>query len=343
MPSLIRALSATLMLVVTLSAVPLARAADAPCIAASTVCTTWVTLGGGPARSLVYTTRPLDARSERVKRALVVIHGLGRNADNYFRSAVAAAFLADALEDTIVIAPRFAANDGAACKDVLAADEINWTCTGRNWRAGGTAAGAAGPTSFDLADEILRRLTRKDVFPLLASIVVAGHSAGGQFVTRYQMANQVDGALGVPVTYVVANPSAHPYLDNERPVAASADYRPYADGVNCTTFDNWPYGLKDRWGYAAKIGDEQLRKQLLARPVTYLLGGLDTLPLAGFDASCPAMAQGPHRLGRGQAFAAYLKQRYATEQKVVVVALCGHNARCMFTADPALPVLFPKP
>src|SRR5215470_5586783 len=137
MPSLIRALSATLMLVVTLNAVPLARAADAPCIAASTVCTTWVTLGGGPARSLVYTTRPLDARSERVKRALVVIHGLGRNADNYFRSAVAAAFLADALEDTIVIAPRFAANDGAGCKDVLAADEINWTCTGRNWRGWG--------------------------------------------------------------------------------------------------------------------------------------------------------------------------------------------------------------
>src|SRR5262252_1033727 len=92
MPSLIRALSATLMLVVTPSAAPLARAADAPCTAASTVCTTWVPLGGGPARSLVYTTRPLDTRSERVKRALVVIHGLGRNADNYFRSAVAAAF-----------------------------------------------------------------------------------------------------------------------------------------------------------------------------------------------------------------------------------------------------------
>lgn len=73
----------------------------------------------------------------------------------------------------------------------------------------------------------MRRVARKDVFPHLASIVVAGHSAGGQFVTRYQMANQVDGTLGVPVTYVVANPSAYPYLDNERPVAASADYRPF--------------------------------------------------------------------------------------------------------------------
>src|SRR5262249_51932664 len=154
--------SATLMLVVIPSAVPRARAEDAPCTAASTVCSSWVILGGGPARSLVYTTRPLDTRSERVTRALVAIHGLSRNAHTYVRSAVAAAFLADALEDTIVIAPGFAANDGAGCKDVLAADEINWTCTGRNWRAGGTATGAEGPTSFDLADEILRRLARKD-------------------------------------------------------------------------------------------------------------------------------------------------------------------------------------
>jgi len=27
---------------------------------------------------------------------------------------------------------------------------------------------------------------------------------------------------------------------------------------------------------------------------------------------------------------------------VVVVPLCGHNARCMFTAEPALAILFPK-
>jgi hypothetical protein len=34
---------------------------------------------------------------------------------------------------------------------------------------------------------------------------------------------------------------------------------------------------------------------------TSLVGEYDTLPLAGFDASCPAMAQGPSRLARGQA------------------------------------------
>ena len=34
-------------------------------------------------------------------------------------------------------------------------------------------------------DEIIRRLARKEVFPNLKAIVVAGHPAGGQFVMRY--------------------------------------------------------------------------------------------------------------------------------------------------------------
>ena len=85
-----------------------------------------------------------------------------------------------------------------------------------------------------------------------------------------------------------------------------------------------------------------MKKQLAARPVTYLLGEIDILPLGGFDSSCPAMAQGPTRLARGQAFGAYVNQKYGAHHHTVVVPLCGHNARCMFTAEPALPILFPK-
>jgi hypothetical protein len=38
--------------------------------------------------------------------------------------------------------------------------------------------------SFDFADELLRKLARKEIFPNLEAIVISGHSAGGQFVTR---------------------------------------------------------------------------------------------------------------------------------------------------------------
>src|ERR1700737_3625338 len=77
-------------------------------------CTDWMVLGGGPSRSLLYRSHPIDTRNDTITRALIVVHGAGRNADVYFRPGVAAAFLAGALEDNLVIAPRFGANDGGS-------------------------------------------------------------------------------------------------------------------------------------------------------------------------------------------------------------------------------------
>ena len=334
-----------------------------PCTTANTACTEWVTVAGGPMRSLVYRTYPLDMRNEGITGALMMIHGAGRDADNYFRHALAAAFLAGALENTVIISPRFASNDGNTCRDTLAANELNWNCERDSWRTGGVAVDNGKIASYDMADEILRKLTRKEVFPNLRAIVVAGHSAGGQFVTRYEMANQVHDRLGVPISYVVSNPSSYAYLDSLRPspsaiptnVAAAAPgfippipvnppppFVTFSDARNCTTYDSWPYGLQNRVGYSTRLTDDQLRKQLAARQTTYLLGGLDILPLFGFDPSCSAMAQGPTRLARGLAFVKHVNERYGAQHKSLVVPACGHNARCMFTADPALALLFPK-
>jgi hypothetical protein len=48
-----------------------------------------------------------------------MVHGTNRNADHYFQTAAAAAFLAAALDDAVVIAPRVASADGS-CRDALA-------------------------------------------------------------------------------------------------------------------------------------------------------------------------------------------------------------------------------
>jgi pimeloyl-ACP methyl ester carboxylesterase len=318
-----------------------AAAWAAPCTTATSACTEFVTFAGGPSRSLVYRTYALDTANPQITRALVLVHGASRDADNYFRNAVASAFLAGALEDSIVIAPRFASSDGG-CRDTLAPNEVSWSCGGDSWRSGGTATSNDKLTSYDFADEILRKLARKSIFPNLKAIVVAGHSAGGQFVTRYQMANQVHDTLGVSITYVVSNPSSYAYLDATRPAADGTAFRNFSDARNCTTYDRWPYGMQNRTGYTAKLTDDQLKKQLAARPVTYLLGEIDILPLGGFDGSCPAMAQGPTRLARGQAFGKYVNQKFGAKHAVTVVPLCGHNGRCMFTSEAALPLLFPK-
>jgi hypothetical protein len=334
-----RTMRSLLLLACLIFCVP-AHAAE-PCTKATLDCAEWVNLRE-QSRSLVYRTYPLDVKNQKIVRAFILVHGQGRDADNYFRHALAAAFLGNGLEDTIVISPRFASNNGMGCRDTIAANEVNWPCSGDSWRSGGIATNDSKLTSYDFMDEILRKLARKAIFPNLKTIVLGGHSAGGQFVTRYQMSNQVNDKLNVPVNYVVSNPSSYSYLDPERPAGANNELRAFGDARNCTGYDNWPYGLKNRTGYASNLSDDQLKRQLAARPVTYLLGELDILPLAGFDSSCPAMAQGPTRLARGQAYAGYVNQKYNAQHKVLVVPLCGHNARCMFTAELSLPILFPK-
>src|SRR5207244_12622499 len=127
----------------------------APCTTATPACTEWLSLGKGQSRSLIYRTYALNAKNDKITRALIVVHGAGRDADNYFRTALAATFLAGALEDTVVISPRFASNDGRECMDMLAVNEVNWPCNGDSWRSGGTATNNEKLMSFDFFDEIL--------------------------------------------------------------------------------------------------------------------------------------------------------------------------------------------
>jgi len=333
---------------------------EPPCVTAVSACTEWVTLGGGPARSLIYRTYPLAGTNANIRRALVMVHGTNRNADHYFTTAATAAFLAGALQDTVVIAPRIASNAGS-CKDALALNEVSWSCTGDSWRSGGAAVSHPALSSFDFVDEILRSLANKPSFPNLKAIVVAGHSAGGQFVARYQMTNRVHDTVGTPVSYVVANPSSYAWPSATRPLAtgdAAPDrattawntekphtdfsYGPF-DASACPNYDRWPAGFVDRsGGYTAKISDDQLKKQLVSRPTTYLLGQVDTLPLGGFDSSCPAMAQGATRRARGEAFVKYVNEQLGARHAIQIVPECGHNDRCVYTTDAVLPVIFPK-
>src|SRR3954466_12015873 len=113
------------------------------------------------------------------------------------------------------------------------------------------------------------------------------------------MSNLVHEKLGVSVSYLVANSSAYPYLDEQRPTATalprdvaatapgydpapvsnpSAAFASFGDARNCSTFNDWPYGLKKRVGYSSKVEDVQIKNQIVARPITFLLGEYDILP-----------------------------------------------------------------
>ncbi|HXT47630.1 MAG TPA: alpha/beta fold hydrolase [Gemmatimonadaceae bacterium] len=337
----------------------LTRASAAPCTTATTSCERWVSFAGGPARSMVYATYALDRQNKSVTRALIMVHGADRNADHYFETATAAGFLAGALGNTIIIAPRFAAGH-----DTVAANEVVWPARGDSWRSGGMSPTNPTLSSFDFADEILRELANRKNFPNLTHIVVTGHSAGGQFANRYEMSNKVHGTLGgVTVSYAVANPSSYAWPAAVRPlpqgngdpstsdkealgddgekVNSNFTYGPF-DSAKAPGYDKWPAGLEDRSGYTAGMSDEQLIKQLVERPTTYLLGQVDVLPLGGFDSSPSGMAQGPTRRARGEAFVKYVNETLGAKHEAIIVPECGHNDRCIFTTSVVFPVIFPK-
>lgn len=338
-----------------------AAPAVTPCTTATDSCTEWVTLGGGPARAMVYSTYSLSVRNPAIHRALIMVHGTNRNADHYFSTATGAAFLAGALNDTVVISPGFHSSD-RGCMDKLQPNEVSWSCRGDSWRSGGVATSNKDLTSFDFVDELLRKLADKKIFPNLTAIVVAGHSAGGQFVSRYEMANRVQDNLGVAVSYVVANPSSYAWPDATRvlpvddgsvesAVAGWKEETPHTkfsygpfDSAKVPDYDRWPYGLENRTGgYTEKMSDEELKKQLVSRNTTYLLSQVDTLPLGGFDGSPSAMAQGATRRARGEAFVKYINEQLGAKSKAIIIPECGHNDRCVYTTDSALSVIFPKP
>ena len=50
-------------------------------------------------------------------------------------------------------------------------------------------------SSFEVIDQIISHIAEPDLFPNLATIVVAGHSAGGQHVNRYAAGTRLPSLL----------------------------------------------------------------------------------------------------------------------------------------------------
>jgi hypothetical protein len=288
------------------------------CTLGTDACTEQFPVGAPGRFQLLYRSHSLTQPNPDLRHALVVVHGASRNPENYFPSGTAGAFLAGKLETTLVIAPRFASRN-----DKLAAGEIAYATAGDDWRGGGPAVGLPEVTAAGVIDKLLAHLNNKQLYPNLQSIVLFGHSAGGQFVNRYVAISKYDSPL--PVTYVVSNPSSYLYFDSSRP----------APNPECKAFNNWKYGLEGR------ANTEDFIANSVRRPVVYLLGEYDITPQFSFDASCSAMTQGPNRFERGINYLAYINGKYKAKHRVVKVPNCGHNGRCMLVADEARPVLFP--
>ncbi len=272
-----------------------------------------------------------------ITRAVIVVHGVGRDADGYLHGAEAARAAAGPEgQNTLLVVPQFLADIDVATFHLPAA-VLHWST--ESWLEGEPAHGPAPLSSFDVFDAILGRLADRTLFPNLANVVLAGHSAGGQVVQRYTIVGRGESALatrGVMPRYVVANPSTYLYFSDDRPVPV--------DRAACPGFDRWRYGLP---GAPPYVGDTAgIEARFAARHVDYLLGTADTDPHhPALNVSCAAEAEGPHRLARGMAYFAYLQARHpgTLAQHLALVPGVGHSGAAMFGSACGLAALFDRP
>jgi pimeloyl-ACP methyl ester carboxylesterase len=277
-----------------------------------------------------------------ITRAIVVIHGKGRNVDGYFEAIKKAAHEAGASATTLIIAPQFL-NDVDIPAHRLDATFLRWKRG--EWSAGEDADGPADISSFSVVDQLMMILTDKTRFPALKEVVLAGHSGGGQYVQRYAIVGHAIDKLtqnGIALRFIVANPSSYFYFDDERPNNDGV-LTHYAQAASCKNFNHWRYGPIHAPSYVRQDLLVDLKKLYFSRPIIYLLGTADTDPNhPDLDKSCAGEAQGPNRLMRGKAFFAYVQHQQADPklQQFWLVLGVGHDDRAMFDSTCGVAALF---
>ena len=288
--------------------------------------------GSGEVR--YFGTASLDG-DPRAERAIVVVHGLLRNADVYESGAEDALRAAGTLGNrTILITPQFLADFDIAPHH-LPPQTLGWNW--ERWMGGEPAVTPVPLSTFDVFDAMIARLSDRARFPHVREILVAGHSAGGQVVQRYAVAGHPQSS--VPIRYVVSNPSSYLYFSNDRP-RADGTFAPYT-GSACPNFDRWKYGLENLPPYV--LGTAGLEERYIKRRVTYLLGLLDVDPNHPvLDKSCSGELEGAYRLIRGRNYVRYLKLRHpeGTNHDEVDVPGVDHDGNAMFASPCGVAVLF---
>ncbi len=292
-----------------------------------------------------------DKPQPQVTRAVILFHGKGRDVDGYYRALRNAAGLAggNAGSTSILFAPQFLNEEDARAHHLPDA-VLRWP--EGTWEAGREASGPTAVSAYEVIDALVAHFADRKLYPNLQTIVLAGHSGGGQAMQRYAItghAEQMAGA-GIHVRYVVANPSSYMYFTDDRPVFSGNTVR-YMPGseTSCRNFNHWKFGpLNIREEYvrsSAGPGWQALEDAFIHKDVTYLLGTADIDPHEkDLDTTCAGELQGPNRFLRGQAYYAWLHARHKTEwnQRLWFVPDVAHSGGKMFTSTCGVASLFQR-
>ena len=280
----------------------------------------------------IFSNKEIYIQDPSVDRAIIVIHGMNRNAEDYYNSIYDNAVEFNILSETIIIAPQY----------LITTDLNHWQPSNEYVFWSGTTPWSSGEqsssttqhprsyaiSSFSIMDSLISHLLSN--FSNLQDIVLVGNSAGGQFVNRYAAGSDQEG--GGMIRYVVSAPSSYLYFDENR----YNEYQmPFSWSVpqGCTGYNDYKYGLDDLNEYMENAGIDSILSRYDRRNIQYLIGENDT----GGTQDCESMVQGSNRLERSIIYFNYLKYFFGNDimenQQIAIISDVGHSYNNIFSSE----------
>ncbi len=283
-----------------------------------------------------YSTHDFSKRNSEVSRLVIVVHGALRNGDEYFADTVIAAKKHGVEKRTMIVAPHFRReSDQRLSGEIYYGNRWN-----TKWKYGYKSQDSDSVSSFTLLDTMILELEESKLFPNLKTIVITGHSAGGQFTQRYAIGSKINSKVKAEVEFVPSNPSSYMFLDEARFTFNKGNFELQENFEDCQEYNHYIYGPIDRARYLSRYSVKSLKKIFNSNRLTYLMSeedkGTDSL-----DRSCEAMLQGKNRFERAKNFWHYDKKVLGGENhSFISIPKIGHEHIDVYESKEAGEVIF---
>ena len=269
----------------------------------------------------IFSNMDLDDDNLGINKVVIVVHGLNRNANDYFNSIDGVTTSLGLQNETNIIAPQFLLLEDIEYWSL--GSTIPYWQNNTGWMTGNQSLSTTQHprdfqiSSFTIMDSLLSYFLIQ--YSNIEEIVLVSNSAGGQLLNRYAGGSPI--TFNEKIKFIISAPSSFLYFDENRYEYPDSWTPPYG----CNNYNNYKYGLDELNGYMSIAGEDSIISRYQERRVTYLIGELDN----GGTTDCQSMAQGQHRLERSINYYNYLlhyfNQGIATRQNIIIIPNVGHD------------------
>lgn len=261
---------------------------------------------------------------EPYKNLLIFVHGARLDGAKHFSDAIDAINQTGLATSTIVLAPQYEMTNS----------RNNYYWTKYSWKDGKKSINAVPKiSSYAIFDSLLINHVLES-YNQIQTIVLAGHSAGAQFVYRYAVLSQLPDSISQEVNYLPLNPSSVSYMGPERWNKDKDRFEIPLNAPSCSGYDEWIYGLSNisTSDYNRHLTASQIRETFPWRNVT-IGTGTEDLVGQGESTDCEDMYQGLHRHERAHNVFNYMKAFYpGTLHQIIDVQGVSHHGQDMINS-----------